>query len=212
LRAKSGGRRRPPRGRRPPRDDPGRTSRCLGLVAAGPAAEVDFLDKEQLLAEIEETIKTMPPRASIRQETQENVAWFGRVSAGIEKWDPSKSAFARECLDRFLSRNGHARETASEFTKLLTLLHQARNDLRLETPGPSSVAIGHQMVFQYFEEIRKIIELARQDLLFVDPYLDADFVGRYLPHVAAGVTIRLLARENWRRCSPQWTPSFNRPV
>lgn len=35
----------------------------------------------------------------------------------------------------------------------------------------------------------------RRDLLFVDPYLDADFVSRYLPHVAAGVAIRLLARE-----------------
>jgi hypothetical protein len=155
---------------------------------------VSLLNKDQLLVEIEDTIKTMPPRATIRHETQENLAWFGRVSAAIEKWDASKSALVKECLDLFFS-NGHARETRHGLTKLLTLLHQAQNDLRLETAGPVSVAVPHKMVFEYFDEICKILELARQDLLFVDPYLDAEFVARYLPNVASGVTIRLLARE-----------------
>jgi hypothetical protein len=58
-----------------------------------------------------------------------------------------------------------------------------------------TVAVPHGLVFDYFDELRKIIELAKQDVLFVDPYLDAEFVSRYLPHVAAGVMIRLLARE-----------------
>ena len=153
-----------------------------------------LLSREQLLVEMEEIIRTMPPRATIRHETEENVAWFGRASTAIEKWNPSKAALVKEYLDLFFS-NGHARETGYGFTKLLTLLHQAQNDLRLETLGPASVAVPHRMVFEYFEEIRKIIELAREDLLFVDPYLDAEFVARYLPHVAAGVTIRLLARD-----------------
>jgi hypothetical protein len=156
--------------------------------------EVSLLSKQQLLVEIEDIIGTMPPRATIRHETQENVAWFGRVSAAIEKWNSSKSVLVKEYLDLFFS-NGHARETAHGFTKLLTLLHQAQADLRLETHGPANVVVPHKMVFEYFDEIRKIIELARQDLLFVDPYLDAEFVARYLPNVTAGVTIRLLSRE-----------------
>jgi hypothetical protein len=32
-------------------------------------------------------------------------------------------------------------------------------------------------------------------VFWVDPYLDAEFVSRYLSHVAPGVAIRLLARE-----------------
>jgi hypothetical protein len=152
------------------------------------------LSKEQLLVEIEDTIRTMPPRETIRQETQENVAWFGRVSAAIENWKPLKSSLVMAYLGLFRS-NGNVRETASGFTNLLTLLHQAQNDLRLETMGPASVAVPHKMVFEYFDEIRKIIELAKDDLLFVDPYLDAEFVARYLPNVADGVMIRLLARE-----------------
>lgn len=101
---------------------------------------------------------------------------------------------ASSYLGQFLS-DGGLRESGYAFTRLLALLHQAQNDLRLETLGPVNMAIPHKMVFEYFDEIRKIIEFARQDLLFVDPYLDAEFVARYLPNVAAGVTIRLLARE-----------------
>lgn len=75
------------------------------------------------------------------------------------------------------------------------LLHQARHDLRMKTIGPLSTAIGHGLIFDYFDEVRKFIEPARKDLFFIDPYLDAEFVSRYLPHVAPGVLIRLLARE-----------------
>src|SRR5205814_1550807 len=47
-------------------------------------------------------------------------------------------------------------------------------------------------VFDYFDELRKLIETARMEAFFVDPYLDAEFVSRYLPHLQAGVLIRLL--------------------
>ena len=59
----------------------------------------------------------------------------------------------------------------------------------MKTIGPVNAAMGHSRIFDYFDEVRKIIEHAKQDLLFVDPYLDAEFVSRYLPHVAAGVSI-----------------------
>ena len=81
------------------------------------------------------------------------------------------------------------------FLNLMSLLHEARHDLRLKTVGPLSVAVGSGLPFDYFDEVRKILEVARQDVLFVDPYLDAEFVSRYIGHVASGVTIRLLASE-----------------
>ena len=87
-----------------------------------------------------------------------------------------------------------ARDAQEGLRKILTLLHQARHDLRMKTIGPVNAAMGHGRVFDYFDEIRKIIEPAKQDLLFVDPYLDAEFVSRYLPHVTAGVSIRPGAR------------------
>ena len=58
--------------------------------------------------------------------------------------------------------------------------------------GRGSVVVAEGRVFEYFDELRKVIETARVDVFFVDPYLDADFVSRYLPYVAEGVSIRLL--------------------
>jgi len=76
---------------------------------------------------------------------------------------------------------------------MMRILNYARHDLRLKTIGPLSQAIDQGSVFDYFDEIRKKIETAKKDVLFVDPYLDAEFVSRYLPHVTQGVKVRLLA-------------------
>ena len=65
----------------------------------------------------------------------------------------------------------------------------------MKTLGPVSAAIGSGRVFDYFDELRKIIETAQTDVFFIDPYLEADFVSRYLPHVKSGVSIRLLTRQ-----------------
>ncbi len=96
------------------------------------APRQDGLSKQSLLAEIEEIRKTMPPRETIRWDTEENHNWFGRVSAAIEKWNPSKSALVEEHLNLFFSRR-HARETIQGLNKLTVLLDQAQADLRLET-------------------------------------------------------------------------------
>jgi hypothetical protein len=149
------------------------------------------MTKEQLLAEAEDLLRTVPPRSTIRHPNLENFSWLGRLAALIEQWDRSKSTLLQGALSQFHI----AREANEGFSKLLILLNQARHDLQMQTVGPMSMAIPHGMVFDYFDEIRKIIEVARQDVLFVDPYLDAEFVSRYLGHVASGVTIRLLARE-----------------
>jgi hypothetical protein len=65
----------------------------------------------------------------------------------------------------------------------------------METVGPVSAPVAQGQVFDYFDEVRKVIEIAKQDLLFVDPYLDAEFVSRYLCHVSPGVTVRLLTHK-----------------
>lgn len=96
-------------------------------------------DRRPLLGEIESIINTMPERATIRHtDKPENIAWFGRAAAAIEKWSPLKSRFAKDHIDLFFS-TGHARETAHGLTKLLALLHQAKTELEWEVNGPQSM-------------------------------------------------------------------------
>ena len=78
---------------------------------------------------------------------------------------------------------------------MVILLHEARADLQMEV-GITGVVVPEGGVFDYFDEVRKMIETARTEVFFIDPYLNADFVSRYLPHVGDGVGVRLLASKN----------------
>ncbi len=146
---------------------------------------------EQLLAEIDDVIKDMPPRATIGNETPENLSWLGRASAVIRLWNQVKAITFDDHV-----RNIHAtmsRSVDQGFLGALTMLHEASHELRLRTVGPLTTAIAQGSMFDYFDEVRKVIEAAKYDLLFADPYLDAEFVSRYLPQVSQGVSVRLLA-------------------
>jgi hypothetical protein len=143
--------------------------------------------KEMILAEVEDLIRTAP--ASMNPETAENQAWIGRLMAALGKWDPIKSV----SVDTLINHLNFDLDRPLAAKKLTVLLHAARASLRMDTGTPLSVAVGTGDVFEYFDVTRKVIEAARKDILFIDPYLDAEFVSRYLPHVAQGVLVRLLA-------------------
>src|SRR5256885_16098114 len=82
------------------------------------------------------------------------------------------------------------------------LLHRAAHDLRMETGGLTAVVIPKGNTFHYFDEVRKIIEEAKLDLFFIDPYLDSEFVSRYLPYATKGIKLRLLARHKLKTLLP----------
>ncbi len=155
---------------------------------------MNIIPPEQLLAEIVDVIRTMPPRETIRHETPENLSWFGRASAAIQMWDPIRAA-RFDTHTSFIFGTA-ALPAAQAVRSALTMLHQAQNELRMRTAGPLSIAVGQGGVFQYFDEIRKVIEEAKSDILFVDPFLEPEFVTRYLPQVSQGVAVRLLGKKH----------------
>ena len=151
-------------------------------------------DREQagrLLSEVEEILRVAPTTSAfvIDSGSDEHLAWLGRVAAAINRWDTVSMVFARSALIQVSSSQHESCRKALGTLKML--LQQAKSDLRMKL-GRGSVVVAEGRVFEYFDELRKMIETARTDVFFVDPYLDADFVSRYLPYVAEGVTIRLL--------------------
>jgi len=158
------------------------------------------MNEEELLAELEDILRNTPSRQTIFQETDENYSWFGRAAAALEAWDMAKGIIARIQIDNIQNPMGLISEGG--LRKTLTTLHQARHQLRMKTTGPLSVSVSTGEIFDYFDEIRKILETANSDVLFVDPYLDAEFVSRYLPNIKSGVSIRLLARERLQTLLP----------
>ena len=151
------------------------------------------ITSEYLLAEVEDLLRTMPPLGKIRDDDPSNSAWLGRASAVVTYWSLPRSA-ASEMFIRQIQASRSV-DPGPPYRGLVTLLHEAQHALRLSTTGPLTVAIGASKPFQYFDEIRQLVSAARTEVFFVDIYLDAEFVSRYLSLVAQGVPIRLLARE-----------------
>ena len=153
------------------------------------------MNNEELLVEVEDLLKSSPPQSAFtQQENEEVLGWLGRTGAILEKWDPIKGIFASGHITALLAA-GTMRGISPPgpaYRELRTLLFQAQHDIRMKTVGPRTVAIPEGMRFDYFDEIRKITEMARDDILFVDPYLDAEFVSRYLRPITSGVAVRLL--------------------
>ena len=149
------------------------------------------MEKDQLLAEIEDILRRKPPREDFETRSEEGVVWVGRAAAAITRWDMPRYISVNAAVDDINTFPVDMTRTIKGLSKLTAMLQQARADLRMDV-GPLSVVIQKGQTFDYFEEVRKVIETARSDVFFVDPYLDADFVSRYLPYVAKGTTVRLL--------------------
>jgi hypothetical protein len=150
----------------------------------------------ELLAEIEQLIRATPQTA-VTQRTPENLEWLGRAQATMDRWNVGNGAIFRLTASHFQSGGEVAASLAlGNWAKLLTMLYEARSEIRSRIAPPVAEVIGQGERFEYFDEVRKLIELAQSDLPFVDPYIDAEFVSRYLPLVRDNVRVRLLTYKN----------------
>jgi hypothetical protein len=147
------------------------------------------MTNEQLLAEVEDILRTVPPKSYFIDHKPDTLPWIGRAAAAIRRWNV---VYTIPC-DGAIRELGSLVYVVSGYNGVMKLLYQAQADLRMEV-GQLSVVVPTGNVLDYFEGLRKMVETARVEVFFVDRYLDADFVPRYLPYVADGVNIRLLGR------------------
>lgn len=157
------------------------------------------MDASDIVTEIEDLIRTMPDRL-YTWGTPAAIDWLGRARSVLSLRQVGLNIEATIAVEQALDRYTAVSDKGKD--KVLLLLQQARHRFRLESVGPMSLAVSKGMVFDYFDHLRRVIEEAKTDIFFVDPYLDADFVSKYLPFVQPSVNVRLLARERIKTLLP----------
>jgi hypothetical protein len=148
------------------------------------------MNDEELLAEIEDILRSAPTIADIDQYTSDSNTWLGRTSGALHLWNTAVATVRADSLLATLTAS--TGEKLGSYRMLTMFLHRAKTELRMKTTGPISEHIEAEKQFEYFDNIREIIQEAVSEIFFIDPYLDAEFVKRYLPQVKEGVRVRLL--------------------
>src|SRR5262245_8977483 len=125
------------------------------------------LSPEQLLAELDELLRTMPPLMSFgRNSSDAAIDWMARLQALMQLIGPSRAKRALTTVDNLRSYYEGLVEIG--YKDALLQIHTERHSLRFEA-GFSSTAVNAGRVFDYFDELRKVVESAKSDILFVDP-------------------------------------------
>lgn len=157
---------------------------------------MDQIDQKQLLAEVEDLIRSAAKGPQGCFEAFSCHDWLGHVSATF-----TMSGEDSSIVDSFLSAMSNRGSSAikdkmASYSRIIVYLHRVRRLLQRKTGTPTGVVIEPGKVFDYFDEIRKIIEQARRQILFVDPYMDAEFVSRYMPLIDPSIEVRLLTNSS----------------
>jgi hypothetical protein len=152
------------------------------------------LDDASLLFQLDELMRMKPPGNNlVGNPSDENQEWAGRARALMGSWDTVRGvSFASDC-DKMFSMDHY--NSIAAFTRVISTIQEARSELRLITGGHVSASFAAGQPFDIFNELRKVIETAQQNVLCVDRYMGADFVSLYVPHIPQGVTVRLLTRD-----------------
>jgi hypothetical protein len=94
-------------------------------------AAATLFKHEDLLAEVEDVLRTMPPRESLRSPTPETLSWFGRAVTAITRWNGMHGVTARSRVGQILGTgSGYSGGPDEGYTGLMALVHEARADLR----------------------------------------------------------------------------------
>ncbi|MBY5814446.1 hypothetical protein HFN60_02050 [Rhizobium leguminosarum] len=149
------------------------------------------LSDADLLAELEDIIRTTPGFSEMNGSDDETFDWLGRVKAIFSDkrlGGHMEANLAIMGLNSSIASWDHQRN-------LRVLLRSARHKLRMATVGPLSVTVDRGMVFDYYDALKKVVQEARSDLFFIDPYLNSEFLARYLPDVSKSASVRLLGKK-----------------
>lgn len=150
------------------------------------------MEPEVLLAQLRALLERAPDFETYSPLSREHGLWLGQAHALVGRWDKVQSIMLQVAADALPMELMRAHNVGTIFG----VLHRAIADLELKVPEKGKVAFAAGEVYDFFQELNKVIGSAENSIFIVDPYLDATVFDHYLNSRKPNVSVRLLLSKN----------------
>jgi hypothetical protein len=174
-------------------------------------------DPEALYIQLGRLVQAIPSLSQVPL-SEDAHRWLGQLDALLsESDDQLNTATLRMKVDYLGSDPGTRWKTAQEITMIL---YRALARAELNAPIAARGAfIPAGNAFDAMAAIGNVLRSAKQSVFIVDPYMDEKALTDFAPSAAEGVTIRLLAVQQWhkptlRPAQERWSTQYgaSRPL
>ncbi|APC14435.1 hypothetical protein BLL42_01275 [Pseudomonas frederiksbergensis] len=160
------------------------------------------IEPDRLYHDLGYLIAEMPDMATHQWQTAEGQRWLGRASALLEQSGSIMDAATFNAATERLSSNALIPGHPEAVQLMTTVLYRALARAELQaSPSTRGAFIPVGETFSAFTAISKILTEARNTVMFVDPYADANLLTDFAVLVPEGVTILILADTSGRKAA-----------
>jgi len=151
-------------------------------------------EPDRLYHELGYLIAAMPDMTTNQWQTPEGQRWLGRGSALLEQSGNHLDAAEYNVAVQGLSSNPFVPGHIDAVQRMTTILYRALARAELQaSPSSSGAFIPVGETFSAFSALSRILREARNIVMFVDPYADANLLTDFAVLVPEGVSVRILA-------------------
>lgn len=150
------------------------------------------MDPQALYVQLGRLVEGMPQLDG--PFTREVQQWLGRIHALLTASGDTKDIVEFDLTVQGLAKSEIQWKRADAAQRIRTIVFRALSKAELKAPATAQGAfIPAGSAFDALAAVAKVLQAAQQDVLIVDPYLDARVLMDFAPLAPEGVLLRLLA-------------------
>lgn len=150
------------------------------------------MEPEVLLAQVRSLIERTPDFDQYTPTSHEHLVWLGQAHAFVSQWDRTEAMGIK--VSSQLLHSETMREGSLD--SIMGAVYRAMAALELVAPVAAQTTFAAGDVYDFFNELNKVISSAEASIFIVDPYLDPSVFDQYLSSRGADVTVKLLLNKD----------------
>ena len=147
-----------------------------------------MLERKMMLEKLKQTLVQMPDLASFNKSNPAHTQWIGRTLALIRQVNPN-DAFKFELAAGMVGIDIHKERN---YTEMRFVLEMVIATLELQNPEETQKVYGPGAQYDFYRDLKRIIEGARKSVFIVDPYINTELFDLYVEKIKNGTNVRLL--------------------